>query len=157
MWRTSFFARLHTMCAVRSRREPTRGRTVQGGLDVPFCFGRTLLVSGLIPETFMSRTWQCRCCCPSYKRRTMDKNKIAKNERWCSYAMDEDDGISSEMDDSFSPALGDDWKNWRVDDPEWESVVNQPKIKRKMEGREGQQGQRQSQGSDVGTSDEVSI
>ena len=27
----------------------------------------------------------------------------------------------------------------------------------KMEGREGQQGQRQSQGSDVGTSDEVWI
>ena len=84
MWRTSFFARLHTMCAVRSRRESTRGRTVQGGLDVPFCFGRTLLVSGLIPEAFMSRTWQCRCCCPSYhdggKRRTKDK-KNAKNER----------------------------------------------------------------------------
>ena len=66
MWRTSFFSRLHTMCAVRSLRESTRGRTVQGGLDVPFCFGRTLLVSGLIPEAFMSRTWQCRYCCPSY-------------------------------------------------------------------------------------------
>ena len=54
------------------------------------------------------------------KRRTKDK-KNAKNERWCSYAMDEDDFISSKMDDSFSPALGDDWKNWRVDDPGWES------------------------------------
>ena len=82
MWRTSFFSRLHTMCAVRSRRESTRGRTVQGGLDVPFCFGRTLLVSGLIPEAFMSRTWQCRCCCPSYhdggKRRTKDKKKMPR-------------------------------------------------------------------------------
>ena len=25
------------------------------------------------------------------------------------------------MDDSYSPDLGDEWKNWRVDDPELES------------------------------------
>ena len=35
--------------------------------------------------------------------------------------MDEDDGALSDMDDSYSPCVGDEWKNWRVDDPELES------------------------------------
>ena len=43
-----------------------------------------------------------------------------ENERWSQYAMDEDDGISSETDDTFSSDLGDEWKNWRVHDPELE-------------------------------------
>ena len=35
--------------------------------------------------------------------------------------MDEDDGTPSDMDDSFSPDLGHEWMNWRVDYPELES------------------------------------
>ena len=35
--------------------------------------------------------------------------------------MDEDVGTSSEIDDSVAPDLGDEWKNWRVDDREFES------------------------------------
>ena len=35
--------------------------------------------------------------------------------------MDEDDGFSSEKDDSYSLDLVDEWKNWRADDTEFES------------------------------------
>ena len=42
-------------------------------------------------------------------------------ERWSSYAMDDDDGTSSGMDHSLSPDLGSEWKNWRVEDPGFES------------------------------------
>ena len=34
---------------------------------------------------------------------------------------DEYDGTSSEMDDFCLPALGDEWKSWRMHDPELES------------------------------------
>ena len=52
---------------------------------------------------------------------TGDKNIPAGDERWSSYAMDEGDGTPSDVDDSCSHNLGDEWKNWRVDDPELES------------------------------------
>ena len=53
--------------------------------------------------------------------KTGDQNLIGENERWSSYAMDDDDGSSSAMKDAFSLDLGDEWMNWRVDDPELES------------------------------------
>ena len=48
----------------------------------------------------------------------MTKNSTAGGERWSSYALDEDDGIPSDMDASYSLDLEDEWKNRRVDDPE---------------------------------------
>ena len=41
--------------------------------------------------------------------------------RWSTHMDDETDEALSDMDDLYSPDLGDDWKNWRVDDPELES------------------------------------
>ena len=45
----------------------------------------------------------------------------ARDKEWSSYMDNETDDALSEMDDLYSPDLGDDWKNWRVDDPELES------------------------------------
>ena len=41
--------------------------------------------------------------------------------RWSSHMDDETDEALSDMDDLYSPDLGDECKNWRVDDSELES------------------------------------
>ena len=46
--------------------------------------------------------------------------------------MDEDDGTPSDMDDSHSHDMGDEWKNWRADDANWESEESaQEEVKKK--------------------------
>ena len=42
-------------------------------------------------------------------------------ERWTSCMDDENEDSASDMGESESPDLGDEWSNWRVDDPELES------------------------------------
>ena len=60
-----------------------------------------------------------------------DKNKNAESGRRSSYEVDEDDGNLTEK--LFSPCQGDGWKNWRVDDPEWEGDEGVKRRERRRE------------------------
>ena len=107
------------------------------------CSGCDLLMSGL-------KLWSRLCLVPGsvvvvlrfMTEETVigNKDSTAGNEIWSSYVMDEDNGISFDMDISYSPDFGDEWKNWRVDDPALESdqtVEEGLKKKRKKHLRNG--------------------
>ena len=65
-----------------------------------------------------------------------DMGSCKGKERWSSCVDDEIDETFSEMDDSYSPDLGDEWRTRHVDDPETaEEKVFKKKRKNIRKGR----------------------
>ena len=114
----------HHACRPTPARERVRRRTVQGGFDVSLRAGCDLSMSRLNFGACLHLEFGSGAAvfgATAEEVTTCEEGPFVGRERWSSHVNGEVDEAVSDMNDSFSPELEDEWRNWRLDHPELES------------------------------------